>query len=139
MRVNLSLDDGLLDLLKKEADQHNCTVNVYLTTLLEQIYKQKPFDYPAALKVLESEAMEMPVGVDFTLADLPSFREICVVQAQNRQLRPSTVRARLGKLFCTQVRENAVGDVRRSTQANGQLKFIARAAVYCRMPVEEEA
>lgn len=29
-RINLSIDDDLFDLLKDDADGHNCTVNVYL-------------------------------------------------------------------------------------------------------------
>lgn len=29
-QINLSIDDDLFDLLKDDADGHNCTVNVYL-------------------------------------------------------------------------------------------------------------
>ena len=39
-RINLSIDDDLFDLLKDDADKHNCTVNVYLVTMLEKMYKQ---------------------------------------------------------------------------------------------------
>ena len=48
IRINLSLDEALYKLLEEDANQHNCTVNGYLTTMLEQTYKQIAFDYPAA-------------------------------------------------------------------------------------------
>lgn len=134
-RINLSVEDDLFKLLKEDADKHNCPINVYLISMLEQIYLQNPFDYPAALEVIEKEAKEQPVGKDFTLVELPSFSEICIVRAENAQLKPSVVRARLGKMFNSRVREGAVGDVSRSMEANGSLKFISRAAVYCRKPV----
>lgn len=138
IRINLSLDEALYKLLEEDANQHNCTVNGYLNTMLEQIYKQNPFDYPAALEALEKEAKEQPLGKDFTLVDLPSFSEICIVRAEEAKLKPSIVRARLGKLFNARVRAKAVGDVGRSRKDNGELKFISRAAVYCRGAVDVE-
>ena len=119
-------------MLEKDANQHNCTVNGYINSILEEIYMQNPFDYPAALEVLEGEAKEQPPGKDFTLAELPSFSEICIARAEDAKLKPSVVRARLGKMFNSRVRAKAVGDVARSKKDNGELKFISRAAVYCR-------
>lgn len=44
-RINLSIDDDLFNSLKKDAAEKGCTVNVYLITILEKLYKQNPFDY----------------------------------------------------------------------------------------------
>ena len=129
-RINLSIDDDLFDLLKDDADIHNCTVNVFLVTILEKMYKQSPFDYQTALETLEREAKSQPKDVDFTLVDLPSFSEISVVKAENANLKPSIVRARLGKMFNTRVREGKVGNVIRSKDEKGKMKFISRTAVY---------
>lgn len=129
-RINLSIDDNLFDLLKDDADKHNCTVNVYLVTILEKMYKQSPFDYQTALETLEREAKSQTKGEDFALFQLPSFSEISVVKAENANLKPSIVRARLGKMFNTRVSEKKVGNVVRSKDKNGKLKFISRTAVY---------
>jgi len=131
-RINLSIDDDLFDLLKEDAEKHNCTVNVYLITLLEKLYKQNPFNYQAALETLEKEAKNQPFGKEFTLVDLPSFSEISVVKAEDANLKPSIVRARLGKMFNSRVRDKKVGDVIRQLDENGDLKFISRSAVYTR-------
>ena len=135
-RINLSIDDDLFLLLQQDAAANGCTVNVYLITLLEKLYKQNPFDYKSALLTLEQEALSQPLGSDFTLCDLPSFRYISVVQAENANLQPSTIRARLGKIFNTKVREGEIGDVTRSTDSKGNLVYSSRTAVYRREPKE---
>jgi len=129
-RINLSIDDDLFELLKDDADKHNCTVNVYLVTMLEKMYKQCPFDYQTALETLEREAESQPKDKPFMLVDLPSFSEISVVKAENTNLKPSIVRARLGKMFNSRVRDGKVKNVIRSRDKNGKLKFISRTAVY---------
>ena len=129
-RINLSMDAQLFNLLQADADMHNCTVNVYLVSILEQIYKQNPFDYQAALKTLENEAKLQSKGIEFTLADLPSFSKISVVEAEKANLKPSIVRARLGKMFNQLVKEGKVGNVIRSKDKNGNLIFKSRTAVY---------
>lgn len=129
-RINLSIDDDLFELLKDDADKHNCTVNVYLVTMLEKMYKQCPFDYQTALETLEREAESQPKDKPFMLVDLPSFSEISVVKAENANLKPSIVRARLGKMFNSRVRDGKVKNVIRSRDKNGKLKFISRTAVY---------
>lgn len=131
-RINLSIDKELFDFLQEDADKHNCTVNVYLITILEKLYKQNPFNYQVALEILEKEAKEQKVNQEFILADLPSFAEISVAKAENSNLKPSIVRARLGKMFNSRVGNGKVDDVKRSTLDNGNLKFISRAAVYVR-------
>lgn len=132
VRINLSIDDDLFKLLQEDANKHSCSVNVHLISILEKLYKQTPFDYQAALETLEKEAKEQEINKDFTLIDLPSFSEISVARAEDANLKPSIVRARLGKMFNVRVREGKVGDVRRSKKDNGDLRFIARAAVYVR-------
>lgn len=129
-RINLSIDDGLFAELESDANSHNCTVNVYLITLLEKLYKQSPFDYESALTTLETEAKQQPINQEFTLVDLPSFTEISVAKAENANLKPSVVRARLGKMFNSRVRNGKVGTVVRSLDSNGDLKFVSRTAVY---------
>lgn len=133
-RINLSLDDDLFNSLQMDAKQHNCTVNVYLITMLEKLYKQTPFDYQAALTTLEEEAKQQPVGVDFALIDLPSFSEISVARAEKANLQPSIVRARLGKMFNSRVHSGLVGDVTRTKDSSTEkLKFRSRAALYVRI------
>lgn len=131
-RINLSIDDELFEALKTEADAQGCTVNVHLVSILEKLYKRTPFDYSAALATLENEAKAQPVGKSFTLVDLPSFTEISVVQAEEAELKPSIVRARLGKMFNSRVRDGKVGDVKRCRDENGELVFSSRTAVYIR-------
>ena len=131
-RINLSIDEELFNLLVEDANKHNCTVNVYLISLLEKLYKQDPFDYAAALEALEKEAKAKPVNADFILCELPSFDSISVAKAKNAGLQPSVVRARIGKMFNTRVAEGAVGTVERSMDKDGNLKFRSRAAVYVR-------
>lgn len=131
-RINLSIDDDLFNSLQKDAISNGCTVNVYLITILEKLYKQNPFDYQAALQKLEMEANNQPIGKEFTLADLPSFQDISVAKAEKASLKPSVVRARLGKLFNMRVREQKVGNVIRCKDSDGNLKFFSRSAVYIR-------
>lgn len=131
-RIHLSIDDDLFASLQSDAAKNNCTVNVYLITLLEKLYKPKPFNYISSLTILEQEAQAQPINKEFTLVELPSFAEISVVKAENALLKPSIVRARLGKMFNARVKEGLVGDVQRCKQTNGNLKFRSRAAVYVR-------
>lgn len=84
------------------------------------------------------EAKNQPIGVDFALVDLPSFKDISVTQAENANLKPSVVRARLGKMFNVRVKGGNIGDVIRSTDNKGNLKFSSRSAVYRREPIDNE-
>lgn len=129
-RVNLSIEDDLFALIENDANGRNCTVNVHIITLLEKLYKPNPFDYVSALNTLETEAKQRPINQEFTLVDLPSFTQISVAKAQNADLKPSVVRARLGKMFNSRVSEGKVGTVVRSKDSKGNLKFVSRTAVY---------
>lgn len=52
--------------------------------------------------------------------------------------KPSIVRARLGKMFNVRAKEGNIGDVIRSTDSKGNLKFSSRSAVYRREPINNE-
>lgn len=143
-RINLSIDDDLFNLLQEVADKRNCTVNVHIISILEGLYKQNPFDYQAALNKLIEETKEIPIGEEFTLVQLPSFANICVAKAEDAKVKPSIVRARLGKMFNAAVSSNKIDidgvKVKRQTKyETDELKFIARAAVYVRVKNKNSA
>lgn len=132
-RINLSVEDSLLEAIETAAAKAGTTTNLLIISLLEDSFcEQKTFDYGAALQTLVAEAKTRPTG-EFTLADLPSFSRLCVATAENGYLQPSTLRARLGKAFNNAVSQGRVPGVCRATVTrNGKekLKFLARAAVY---------
>lgn len=132
-RVNLSIDEDLFKSLEKDATVHNSTVNVHIISILEGLYKQYSFDYQAALNKLIDEAKLKTDGKDFTLFELPSFSDICVSKAEDANVKPSIVRARLGKMFCSCVKKGIIKGVERQTIIKNnkeELKFRSRAAVY---------
>lgn len=132
-RVNLSIDEDLFKCLEKDATAHNSTVNVHIISILEGLYKQNPFDYQAALNKLIDETQLKSNGEEFTLVELPSFSEICVAKAEEANVKPSIVRARLGKMFNSGVRKGNIKGVKRQTVVKNnkeELKFSSRAAVY---------
>jgi hypothetical protein len=53
-----------------------------------------------------------------------------IATAENGYLQPATLRARLGKLYNSAVRNDKVPCVKRAEKDDGRLKFLARAAVY---------
>ena len=133
--IKLSIDGNLFKALNTDAKKLNYTVNDYLKTLItlgEKLINQNPFDYEAALKKLVKEAGRLPLNTDFTLVDLPSFSEISVARAEQANLQPSIVRARLGKMFNRRVANGMVGNVSRAFDSSGNLMFDHRAAVYIR-------
>lgn len=140
-RINLSIDDELFNLLQEAADKRNCTINVHIISILEGLYKQNPFDYESTLAQLIEETKEIPINDDFTLVKLPSFADICVAKAEDAKVKPSMVRARLGKMFNAAVSTEKIKidgtKVIRQKDEAGKLKFIARAAVYVRVKDNE--
>lgn len=132
-RVNLSLSNELFSALQADSLSHDCTVNVMILSILEQLYLQDPFDYEAAMHQLESEANQLPLNSEFTLSCLNSFSNIPVALSQKAILKPSTIRARLGKMFNARVRAGLLPGIVRSTDDQGALKFSARSAVYKRI------
>lgn len=129
-RINLSVDEDLYTLLKEAAEDEKCTVNVHIISLLEKIYKQENFDYKSAMEILIKEAEEKEINEEFSLSSLPSFSDVSVVKAEKANLKPSIVKARLGKLFNEAVRNEKIFSVKRARNNNEELKFYNRAALY---------
>jgi len=140
-RINLSVEDSLLTAIEAAAAKAGTTTNLLIINLLEASFcGQKTFDYGAALQTLVSEAKARPAG-EFTMADLPSFSQLCVATAENGYLQPSTLRARLGKAFNNAVSQRRVPGVTRATvtrEGKEKLKFFARTAVYVKKTKEEK-
>lgn len=134
-RINLSIDEDLFKQLEEDAKNHNSSINVFVISILERLYKQNPFDYEAALTQLIVETKSKEIGEEFTLVELPSFSDICVAKAEDAKVKPSIVRARLGKMFNSAVANEMIVGIKRARTEQGELKFTARAAVYIR---EEE-
>lgn len=150
-RVYLTLEQKLFELIEEDANKNNITMNLLIQNTFERIYMNGlnyddivekigldtvGFDYTDALNELIKEVEERPDG-EFTLVELESFSKLCIATLENGYLQPSTLRARLGKLFNSAVRKNEedknnpiVPFVKRAENKNGELKFLARAAVY---------
>jgi hypothetical protein len=134
-RINLSIDNDLFAKIEKEAIEKSTTVNLLIIDLLENLYADtSAFNYSAALMTLVKEAEAYAVNhindTEFPLVDLASFTDICVAQAGNAKLRPSMVRARLGKMFNSLVRHGNVSGISRAKDSDGNNKFINKTAVY---------
>lgn len=148
-RVYLTLEQELFKCIEEDANKNNITMNLLMQNIFERIYMgglnyddivkkigldTVGFDYTAALNELIKEIEERPDG-EFTLVDLESFSKLCIATLEKGYLQPATLRARLGKLFNSAVRKNTeenqiVSYVKRAKKNNGELKFLARAAVY---------
>lgn len=62
-----------------------------------------------------------------------------MARAEDANLKPSIVRARLRKMFNSRVKDGKVGTVQRSRDSKGKLKFISRAVVYVKEDNATEA
>lgn len=134
-RINLSINENLFAKIEKDAINRSSTVNLIIIDLLENLYADaSAFNYSASLSALVKEAEAYAVshknGVEFPLVDLASFADICVVQAGKAKLRPSMVRARLGKMFNSLVRHGDVSGVTRAKDSDGKNRFINKTAIY---------
>ncbi|WP_343348340.1 hypothetical protein [Terrisporobacter petrolearius] len=148
-RVYLTLEQELFERIEEDAKNNNITMNLLIQNIFERIYMSGltyteiiekigldtvRFDYTIALNKLIEEVESRPDG-EFTLADLESFSKLCISTSENGYLQPATLRARLGKIFNSAVRKNTYNNqivpfVKRAKKENGELKFLARAAVY---------
>ena len=137
-RVHLSIDDNLFKALEAVALTKSTTVNLLIIDILEELYSGEAFNYSEALKTLVDEAKahvkDVSNPADFTLSTLRSYSKICVAEAGKGTVRPSMVRARLGKLFNAKVGRGEVEGVCRAEDEFGHLKFSEKAAVYTRVP-----
>jgi len=147
--VYLTLEQKLFERIEEDANKNNITMNLLMQNIFERIYMSGlnyndivekigldtvGFDYTDALNEIIKEIEERPDG-EFTLVDLESFSKLCIATSENGYLQPSTLRARLGKLFNSAVRKSTENNqivpfVKRAKNNKGELKFLARAAVY---------
>lgn len=130
-RLYLTLSNELSAAIDEAAKKAGIVPNVLAVSILEQVLftNSKTFDYAKALEALEKEAVQMPAG-EFVLSQLPSYSKLTVAEAEACTIKPSVVRARLGKAFNRRVEEGFVPGVTRATKPNGDLKFRFKAAVY---------
>ncbi|MBO5620480.1 MAG: hypothetical protein J5959_02485 [Butyrivibrio sp.] len=124
-RINLSIDEKLMEHLRAEAEEKGITPNALVLSLLDERYKVERFDYAKALRILEGEALERKDGVAFTLKQLPSYKKLVSFAPD-----PYRVRARLGKLFYQRVAEGKAYGISRALDKDGKNKTICRAAAY---------
>ncbi len=131
-RLNLSISQELYDKIAAVALDNQKTVNHEVVDFLEKEYLGKTsYDYSTALDNLKKEAAEMPI--EFTLADLPTFKNIEADLANSPELQPTVVRAKLGKMFNEEIKRGNVLNIERATQkvdGEERLRFLSRAAVY---------
>lgn len=124
-RINLSIDERLMEHIRAEAEEKGTTPNNMVLSLLNERYKVERFDYAKALRILEGEAQERKDGAAFTLKQLPSYIKLLSLAPD-----PYEVRARLGKLFYRRIADNKVSGVTRALDKDGKNKTICRAAAY---------
>lgn len=159
-RVYLTLEQKLFDCIEKDASKNNITMNLLMQNIFERIYMggfnyndivkeigldTVGFDYTAALKELIKETNERDDG-EFTLVMLESFSKLCISTVEKGYLQPSTLRARLGKLYNSAVRndmnkaykDRVLPGVERARYDNGDLKFISRTAVYVKNSIKQK-
>lgn len=134
-RVNLSLSDELFSQIEEVAKKDNTTVNLVILNNLEKMFLRERIDYNAMLNQLLIEIDLLPDDTtEFTLYDLPTFRDISMSKITDGSIKPSPIRARLGKAFNELERRNGIKGVSRAsiTKKDGTtaLKFSHRAAVY---------
>ena len=52
-RINLSIDESLMEHIRAEAEEKGTTPNNLVLSLLDERYKVERFDYANALRILE--------------------------------------------------------------------------------------
>lgn len=159
-RVYLTLEQELFNRIEEDANENKITMNLLMQNIFERIYMSGlsyndivkkigldtvGFDYTAALNELIKETNEREDG-EFTLVMLESFSKLCISTVEKGYLQPSTLRARLGKLYNSAVKndknkpykDKVLPGVERARDENGDLKFISRTAVYVKNSIKEK-
>jgi len=131
-RVHLSLDDSLYHALEVEAKEMKISISVYIISLLNKLKNPDAVDYAEILSKTIEEALSYSIDEEFTLVDLESFSEISMVQAVKGNIKPSMVRAGVGKMFNAEVRKGAIDEIKR-VYKDGEPKFRDKAAVYVKV------
>ncbi|MBQ0140186.1 MAG: hypothetical protein KBT36_12940 [Kurthia sp.] len=137
-RVQINLDDNLHDILAQRATTHNLNINYEIVAILENLFIEKPFDYISALKTIIDETAAIEVGQTFALHDLPFFNTIEHWKPNNEQmaLKPSGIRAKLGRMFNDAVENKCVPHVIRALNDKGELKFKGSTSLYLKIAQE---
>ena len=135
-RVYLTLEQELFERIEEDANKNNITMNLLMQNIFERIYMgglnysdivekigldTVGFNYTVALTELIYDTKERADG-EFTIGDLDSFSRLCIATSENGYLQPTTLRARLGKLYNSAVRNDIVPCVERAKKDNGELK-----------------
>ncbi|KGR90594.1 hypothetical protein RhiirA1_477805 [Rhizophagus irregularis] len=159
-RVYLTLEQELFKRIEEDANKNNITINLLMQNIFERIYMSGlnysdivekigldtvGFDYTAALNELIKETNERDDG-EFTLVMLDSFSKLCISTVEKGYLQPSTLRAKLGKLYNSVVKKDqnkaeqdkVLPGVERARDDNGDLKFISRTAVYVKNSIKQK-
>lgn len=159
-RVYLTLEQELFNQIEEDANKNSITMNLLMQNIFERIYMSGlsyseivekigldtvGFDYTAALNELIKETNEREDG-EFTLVMLDSFSQLCISTVEKGYLQPSTLRARLGKLYNSVVRndmnkadkDKILPGVERAKNDSGDLKFISRTAVYVKNSLKDK-
>ncbi len=134
-RINLSISNELFSAMEQTANKKNIPINLVAISALEQIFLEEQVDYTELLNKMLKDIDNLPKEKkEFILFDLPSFKSINVATCKDGIVKPTTLRARLGKAFNELVRTDSVKGVSRATtidiHGKEALKFDHRAAVY---------
>lgn len=134
-RINLTISDELFDALQKTATIKHIPINLVAVETLEKLFIEQSIDYSDFINKLINEIDNLPREKDeFTLSDLDTYNSIGMSLNIDGKIKPSTLRARIGKAFNEVERKVGIKGISRAyttdKKGNPVLKFDHRAAVY---------
>lgn len=134
-RINLSISQQLFNELQVAANAKKVPVNLIAVQALEQLFIKQTVNYSAFITQIEKDIDALPKEKnEFILSDLDSYTTLSISTVDNGEIKPSVLRATIGKAFNELVRNNSIKGVTRTytTGRNGKqtLKFSHGAAVY---------
>lgn len=133
VRINLSLENKLFDLISKQADSNKVSINTEIISILEKIFYEQPFDYSSALNAIINEIpLVIKQGEEFLLNKLPCFLEVSTgtLDTSTHNYIPSIYRARLGADFKNAVKKGLVPNVTIAINADGSEKVFKKTLIY---------
>lgn len=134
-RINLTITDELFAALQTEANKKNIPVNLVAVETLEKLFVKETIDYSEFIKKLLDEIDTLPrEQTEFSLFDLDTYNAIGMSEICDGKIKPSTLKARIGKAFNELERTVGIKGISRAytldKNGNKTLKFNHRAAVY---------
>lgn len=134
-RINLTISDDLFNALQNEARKKNVPVNLVAVETLEKLFVKETINYSAFIKSLLEEVDKLPRDkTEFCLFDLDTYNSIGMSEISDGRIKPSTLKARIGKAFNELERTVGFKGIHRAyttdKQGNKVLKFNHRSAVY---------